>query len=321
MAAQNSVIGASGDRAERQQDGMSRASFRSFLRSHRRVALPLAFCLLIIAVAAFGSLLAPSNPDASVASPMLAPNLSHLMGTDEFGRDVLSRMLSGAKVSLVVGVGSVLIGLIFGGLIGIAAGLRSNGPIDAVLMRLMDMVLSVPVLVLAAVIAGLTGGTGFQLGPLHVSELFSLTLIIALGLVPIFARIARGSAMAEAGEEYIVAARACGVHGWRLAAQEILPNVISPLIVQAALTVGVAIIAESALSFLGLGIQTPQPSWGNILADGQQELLLGGWWLVVFPTIAIAVTAFAFLMLGDRLRDELDPRRSAQLPKGEEVLR
>jgi peptide/nickel transport system permease protein len=298
-----------------------RAAHKPGWRQRRGLIAPAIICAVLAFVAVFGGTLAPFGPNVTSGPPMHHPSGNDWFGTDEFGRDVLSRMLVGARTSLIVGVGSVLIGLIVGGAIGLIAGIRVNTWVDALLMRLMDVILSVPVLVLAAVMAGLTGGNGLSLGPWQINQLTAITLIIAVSFVPVFARLGRSSAAAESQEEYVVAARACGVRGWRLAATEVLPNIVSPLVVQAALTVGVAIIAESALSFLGLGVQTPNASWGNILADGQQELLLGGWWLVVFPTIAIAVTVFAFLFIGDRLRDELDPRRPRGLPAEGDLLR
>lgn len=299
-------LGASG--GERRMSRLARASSR-----HRRLLLPLGLCLVLVLIAIIGPIVAPFPPNRGGSAFLEAPGGAHWLGTDQTGRDVLSRMLAGTRVSMTVGVGSVLVGLLVGTLIGIVAGIRSNSWVDSVLMRLMDLVLALPVLVIASVMAGITGDSGADLGPVRVSNQVVLLLIIAMVLIPTFARLARAATLAETREEYVVAARASGLKRRHIILAELLPNVLDPLIVQAALSVGAAISAEAALSFLGLGIQPPNASWGNILRDGQQQLLLGAWWLIVFPTAAIAVSTYLFVLLGDRLRDELDPRAAARI--------
>jgi peptide/nickel transport system permease protein len=300
------TVTGSGTRAGDRSRALS--STRLWMRRRRRLLLPLALCAAVVLAAVIGPFLAPYQPDSSSSSILVGPSAAHWFGTDQLGRDTFSRMLAGTRVSITIGVGSVLVGLVFGTLIGIVAGLRANTWLESVLMRLMDLLLALPVLVVASVLAGLTGGTGVDVGPVHLSNTVVVLLIIALVVIPIFARLARASTMAEAEQEYVLAARISGLRERRIIFGELLPNVIDPLIVQAALSVAAAIAAEAALSFLGLGIQPPQASWGNILQDGQQQLLLGAWWLILFPTAAIAVSTLAFVLLGDRLRDELDPR-------------
>lgn len=290
--------------------GRSRAlsPARLWLRRRRRLLLPLGLCVAVVLVAIVGPFLAPYQPDSSSSSILAGPSAAHWFGTDQLGRDTFSRMLAGTRVSITIGVGSVAAGLVLGTLIGMVAGLRAGTWLEGVLMRFMDLLLALPVLVVASVLAGLTGGTGVDVGPVHLSNTIVVLLIIALVVIPIFARLARASTMAEAEQEYVLAARISGLRERRIIFSELLPNVIDPLIVQAALSAAAAIAAEAALSFLGVGIQPPQASWGNILQDGQQQLLLGAWWLILFPTAAIAVSTLAFVLLGDRLRDELDPR-------------
>lgn len=280
----------------------------STLRRQRSLVLPLTMCAVIVLVAIIGPFVTPYGAAKSSASMLAGPSWAHWFGTDDFGRDIFSRMLAGTRVSITVGIGAVLIGMLVGGLIGVVAGLRAGTWMESALMRFLDLVLALPLLVVASVLAGITGGTGLNVGPIHLSNVVVVTLIIALVLIPIFGRLARASTLAETGQEYIVAARVSGVRERRIIFGELLPNVISPLIVQASLSVGTAISTEAALSFLGLGVQLPQASWGNILQGGQSQVLSGAWWLVVFPTAAIVVTVLSFLLLGEHLRDQLDPR-------------
>jgi ABC-type dipeptide/oligopeptide/nickel transport system permease subunit len=288
------------------------------LTSRWSIRVALALCTLLILLAIVGPALAPYNPNVGGPDTLAAPSGAHWMGTDQFGRDVLSRVLAGARVSVFVGVGAVVIGLVPGSLLGMIAGLRGGSWLDSVIMRAMDVILSFPVLVLAAVMSGLTVGQSVRLGPVHVSQVVVVLLVIGLVLVPVFARLTRGEVLAAMQEEYVTAAKVCGTRFWAMITRHLLPNIQGPLVIQAAFSVSIAIVAEAAISFLGLGVQPPQASWGNILGDAQQELLLGGWWLLAFPTVAIALATLGFNLLGDGLREALDPQARAHV-RGDQV--
>jgi peptide/nickel transport system permease protein len=270
----------------------------SFLRALRRNPLGLAG-LAIIAfvalVALFAPLIAPHGPTEQVARRLQEPGPDYLLGTDEFGRDILSRVIFGSRISLYVGFVSVGLALITGGTLGMLAGYL-GGRVDTGLMRLVDILFAIPSLVLAIVIAGL-------LGP-------SLTnAMIAIGIVyaPIYARLVRGEVLAVRNHLYIESARATGVGDMGMVARHILPNIMAPLIIQTTLLLSTAILAEAALSFLGLGTQPPDPSWGTMLGSGRRYMELTPW-VAIAPGIAIVITVLGFNLLGDGLRDALDPR-------------
>lgn len=251
--------------------------------------------LFLIAVALFASQIAPYDPIDQGASRFIPPNSEHWMGTDSLGRDIASRVIHGARVSLYVGLISVAIALILGTTIGIVAG-YVGGQVDNVLMRLVDMMLAFPGLVLAMLIAGL-------LGP-------SLTnTVIAIGLIstPTYARVARGALLAVFSEPYIEAAQAIGGSDLYIIRRHVLPNMMVPLIIMATISLSIAILAESSLSFLGLGIQPPYPSWGNMLSKGRPFMEVAPW-VAIFPGLAIMLAVLGFNFLGDGLRDALDPR-------------
>lgn len=229
------------------------------------------------------------------AQSLKAPSLEHPFGTDKLGRDIASRIIYGARVSLVVGVLSVVImvalGLLLGGLAGYV-----GGAVDSVIMRLADIVYSFPYVLFAiALIAVL--GKGFQ------------NVFVAIGLLgwPSIARVFRSSVLTVKSAEYVEAARALGASWWRVLARHILPNAAGPVVVYGAMSVGGAILAESALSFLGMGVQPPSPSWGAMLSESRSYLFTAPW-LMLYPGIALLLTVLAFLLLGDALRDALDVR-------------
>jgi peptide/nickel transport system permease protein len=270
----------------------------AFLRALRRNPLGLAglgIIAVVALVALLAPLLSPYGPTDQVASRLEEPGPEYLLGTDEFGRDILSRVIYGSRISLYVGFVSVGLALIAGGTIGMLAG-YFGGRADTLLMRLVDVLFAIPSLVLAIVIAGL-------LGP-------SLTnAMIAIGIVyaPIYARLVRGEVLAVRNHLYIESARATGVGHLGLIARHILPNITAPLIVQTTLLLSTAILAEAALSFLGLGTQPPEPSWGTMLGSGRRYMELTPW-VAIAPGIAIVITVLGFNLLGDGLRDALDPR-------------
>lgn len=255
-------------------------------------------CLLVIMVfcAVFAPALAPYDPYASdLPNSLKPPSAAHLLGTDELGRDILSRILYGARISLLVGVEAVTLALIFGVILGAVAGFY-GGKADTVIMGIMDIMLSFPSILLA--IAFMTVlGRGLD------------KAVIAIGIVsiPHYARIVRGSVLSVKENVYVMAARAIGNRDRRLIFVHILPNVLAPIIVRATIGVSVAILEAAALGFLGLGVQPPTAEWGTMLGSGRQTIFNAPH-IVTFPGVAITITVMAFNLLGDGLRDVLDPR-------------
>jgi peptide/nickel transport system permease protein len=267
--------------------------------SARLAAFGAAVTLTAVLVGAAAPLLAPYDPPKQDLSTTLArPGRTHLLGSDNVGRDVLSRLIWGTRISLVAGVVSVAMASVAGSLIGLLAG-YSGGRIDNLAMRLMDAVLSFPPLVLALALGAVLGAdlTG---------------VLIALGVVytPTFARLMRGQVLAIRGREYIEAARALGAPGWSIAWRHVVPNAATPIVVQASLSVGFAILAEASLSFLGLGVQPPEASWGSMINAGRGYLRQAPW-IVFGPGAALFVTVLGLNFLGDAVRDALDPRLRA----------
>jgi len=252
--------------------------------------------LILIMTAIFGTMLAPYDPNAiDMASRFAPPSLEHPLGTDDFGRDILSRVMVGARVSLQVGIIAVGLSAVVGTLLGLVAGYAGRIT-DEIIMRAMDILFAFPAILLAiAIMAALGRGVG--------------NAMIAIGIVyvPIFARIARGSVLAIREEEFVEAARAIGSSDVRILFRHILPNTLSPLIVETTLSLSFAILAEAALSFFGLGTQPPDPSWGRMLSEGRAYFQQSAW-LGIFPGLAIMLTVLGFNLLGDGLRDALDPR-------------
>jgi peptide/nickel transport system permease protein len=271
---------------------------------------------LLIAVAAFGPMLAPYDPAALSVERLKPPSATHVMGTENLGRDVLSRLLGGTRVSLLVSVGAVLFGLVVGSLLGMLAGLRSGSVWDALTMRAMDVILAFPLLVLVPVLAGVLGSRSVQLGPLGINSIGIVGLALGVVFVPVFARVARGSVLAEMREDYVLAARSFGAGTRDLLFGNLLRNIQAPLIVQAAFSLAIAIALEAAVSFLGLGVQPPESSWGTMLADARKYVILGAWWLVAFPSAAVGLAVLSANLLGDALRDALDPRERREVSVG-----
>ena len=241
--------------------------------------------------------LAPYDPLATSWSAVRkAPDAAHWMGTDENGRDVLSRIVWGARASLLAGVVSVAIAGGVGVPAGVLAG-SAGGWIDAIIGRVVDAMLACPFLILAIALAAF-------LGP----ALTNAMVAIGITAAPVFARVARGATLNVAALEYVEAARSIGAAPWRVALRHIVPNILPPVLVQGTLAIAAAIIAEASLSFLGLGQQPPAPSWGSML-NAAQRFLSTAPWLAIFPGAAIALTVLSFNLVGDGLRDALDPRR------------
>jgi peptide/nickel transport system permease protein len=270
-----------------------------FLARNRLLTAGAALSLLIVAVALLAPLIAPYPGDAgAVTHPgiaLQAPSLSHPFGTDQVGRDVLSRVLYGARVSPLIAVLVLAAACVVGVPLGVAAG-YFGGVADEIIMRVTDIFLAFPPLLLALALAAVLP-----------SGLTSVVIAIAITWWPWYARLARGQAASVAGRRYIEATRTLGVQRWRILLRHVLPNSATPLIVQVSLDVGGVILTASALSFLGLGAQDPVPDWGLMIAEGENYFTTQ-WWLVTFPGLAILLTALAFTLLGDGLRDRLDPR-------------
>jgi peptide/nickel transport system permease protein len=266
-----------------------------FWRNRLAVA-GLAFIVLLSLTALLAPVISPHDPTLqNLTERLQGPSLKHWMGTDDLGRDVFSRLLAGTRISLSVGFVAVSIALGVGTCLGLIAGFL-GGRIDAFLMRLVDIMLSIPTLFLILAVLAF-------LGP----NIYNVMIIIGLTSWPGLARMVRGECLSVREREYIQAAQLAGLSTFRILFVHILPNVIAPILVSATLGVGGAILTESALSFLGLGVQPPMPSWGNILTIGKDYLHIA-WWLSVFPACAILVTVLAFNLLGEGLRDVLDPR-------------
>ncbi|MCZ7569743.1 MAG: ABC transporter permease [Ardenticatenaceae bacterium] len=268
---------------------------RVLLRNYA-TALGLAIIVVMIVVALVGPVLAPYKYDEVILTDRLQPpSAEHLLGTDQFGRDILSRMLFGARVSLVVGLGGVAVAMAFGVVLGAIAGFYGRWP-DEIIMRLMDILLAFPYIILAVALIAMVG-----------PSVRNIILVVGFTRLPQFARLVRGSVLTIRETDFVTAARAIGQREWRILSRHILPNCLTPIVVMASLSVATAILTESALSFLGLGIQPPQSSWGTMIADGRR-FMLDAPWIATFPGIAISLTILGYNLLGDGLRDALDPR-------------
>ena len=276
--------------------------FWGYFSANRGALAGLAIVIFVLALAAFADLIAPYPPDLTNNAVFLKPpawqaggSWAYPLGTDAIGRDMLSRLVHGARLSLLIGMAVVAISIAAGIALGLVAG-YARGVTEIAIMRLMDIILTLPSLLLAIVIVAI-------LGP----GIMNAMLAVAVVVLPHYVRITRASVIAEMSKDYVTAARAGGAGKVRLMFGEVLPNCAAPLIVQASLGVSTAILDAAALGFLGLGAQPPSPEWGTMLADAR-EFVLRAWWVVTFPGIMILVTVLAFNLLGDGLRDALDPK-------------
>ncbi len=272
------------------------AVLRHRLRRWLPIGIGLTLTAIIIVVAAAAPLLAPMSPSAQFSDASLkAPGAGHLLGTDEFGRDLLSRVIWGARISLEVGLASVLLACVLGIPLGIYAGYRGAWA-EVGVMRATDMLMAFPTLLLALIIVTALGGT-----------LMNEILAIGIALAPNFVRLARSLTLTIREQDYIMAARAIGAGQLRVMGQHVFPNALYGLVVVATLYIATAIRTEAGLSFLGLGVPPPTPSWGNILSDGRQFIKCCPW-ITTFSGVAIMLAVLAFNLVGDALRDLLDPR-------------
>ncbi len=281
--------------------GPLRAFWQAFSANKGAVFGLVVVCLLLL-VAAFAPWLAPHSPYETNSAAFLLPpfwqeggSTHYLLGTDAIGRDILSRLMYGSRLSLSIGAVVVVIALVLGVTLGLVAGFY-RGIIEVAIMRLMDIILTLPSLLLAIVIVAI-------LGP----GLINAMLAVAVVVLPHYVRITRAAVITEVSKDYVTAARISGAGTLRLMFSEVLPNCAAPLIVQASLGVSTAILDAAALGFLGLGAQPPSPEWGTMLADAR-EFVMRAWWVVTLPGLMIVLAVLAFNLLGDGLRDALDPK-------------
>ena len=272
-----------------------------FSANHGAVA-GLIFIVVIVLVAIFAPLIAPYPPDLTNNAVFLKPpawqaggSWAYPLGTDPIGRDILSRLVYGARISLLIGAAVVAIAIVAGIALGLISGFF-RGPIEIAIMRLMDIILTLPSLLLAIVIVAI-------LGPGIMNAMLAVVVVV----LPHYVRLTRAAVISETSKDYVTAARASGATHLRLMFSEVLPNCAAPLIVQASLGGATAILDAAALGFVGLGAQPPSSEWGTMLADAR-EFVLRAWWVVTFPGLMILLTVLAFNLLGDGLRDALDPK-------------
>jgi dipeptide transport system permease protein len=276
--------------------------FWRYLRANAGAVAGLALILIVLLLALLAEVIAPHSPILTDQTAFLKPPVwqeggswAHPLGTDAIGRDMVSRLIHGARLSLAIGVAVVSISLVVGVALGLVAGF-ARGVLEFAIMRLMDIVLTMPSLLLAIVIVAI-------LGP----GLMNAMLAVAVIVLPHFVRLTRAAVITELARPYVTAARVSGAGTMRLMFRTVLPNCMAPLIVQSSLGISTAILDAAALGFLGLGAQPPAPEWGTMLADAR-EFVLRAWWVVTFPGLMILVTVLAFNLLGDGLRDALDPK-------------
>ncbi len=276
--------------------------FWIYFSANKGAIAGLVIVLGMLLIALFAPWLAPHNPLITNSDIALQPpfwqsggTLSYPLGTDAIGRDILSRLIHGARLSLVIGLAVVAVSVLVGTVLGLTAG-YFRGVYEIAVMRAMDIVLTLPSLLLAIVIVAI-------LGP----GIMNAMLAVAVVILPHYVRITRAAVISETSRDYVTAARMNGASHLRLMVSEVLPNCTAPLIVQASLGISTAILDAAALGFLGLGAQPPSPEWGTMLADAR-EFVMRAWWVVTFPGIMILITVLAFNLLGDGLRDAFDPK-------------
>jgi peptide/nickel transport system permease protein len=278
-------------------EAQGRPSLRRLLLDHPRIVVGLVILLALALTALLAPWISPHDPLAVAAGDArLPPGAGHVLGTDELGRDLLSRVLWGGRVSLPVAFVAVAVGLGVGGLMGVVAAYR-GGSTDLLLMRLVDAILAFPALILAIALVA-------ALGP----SLRNAMVAIGIVQVPLYARLTRSQVLQLKSLDFVTAARALGASPARIVGRHLLPNLLNPLIVQVSLSAAAAMLAEATLSFLGLSAPPPAADWGFMISTGQRFLVNGDWWMTAAPGAAICLSVFGFNLLGDALRDALDPR-------------
>jgi peptide/nickel transport system permease protein len=283
------------EQADRSESVWSKTRYH--LAAHPLGVAGAVIMVVFVFCAVFADFITAYDPTATdSALRLLSPGAGHALGTDQMGRDIFSRIIYGARISLAVGLGSTLLGSLFGVALGLASGYL-GGWVDLVIQRIVDVLQAVPLLVLALVMAA-------ALGP----ALDNTIVAIAIPLIPYTARVIRSNTLALREQPFVEAARAVGMSEFRIAVRHVLPNTVAPLIVIATAQLGAAILTEASLSFLGLGVPEPHPSWGRMLSESAAEYVRVAPWLVIFPGLAISLAVFGTNLFGDALRDILDPR-------------
>ncbi len=276
------------------------SSLMYFIRSYPLGAVGALIVLVFVLIALFADFITAFDPTTTnAASSLSEPGGVHALGADFMGRDMWSRIVYGARISLIVGIGSAALGSLLGVIVGLATG-YIGGWFDLLMQRLIDIMQALPLLVMALLMAA-------ALGP----SLINTVIAISIPLIPQTARVIRANTLALREMPFVEASKAVGMSEWRIAVQHILPNTLAPLIVLGTAKLGSAILTEASLSFLGLGIPEPHPSWGRMLSESAAEYMRTAPWLVIFPGIAISLVVFGTNLLGDALRDILDPRQRA----------
>ena len=268
------------------------------LKKNKLAMLGLFILCILIGLAVFADFIADYDTvvvGLDMSQRLLTPSLEHIFGTDQFGRDVFARIIHGGRLSLSLSIISMSVAVAIGACIGAVAGYY-GGRVDDVLMRLMDILLAIPPMLMSISIVAALG-----------QSMINLLIALAIAYIPVFARVIRSTILSIKGQEFVEAARACGTSNARIILRHIIPNAIGPIIVEATLTMGAAILVISSLSFMGLGIEPPAPEWGTMLYEGR-EVIRSSPYLVIFPGIAIALSVMSLNLLGDGLRDALDPR-------------
>ena len=266
------------------------------LRRNKLAMFGMILVLILIVAAVFAGQLAPYDPaQQDLVHKLEMPSSAHLLGTDDYGRDILSRIIYGGRISLLVAILAIAFSLVVGGILGVSAG-YFGGTYDGVVMRIMDVMMAIPGFLLAVCVSSALG-TGVQ----------NTAIAVGIGCVPGYARLMRALVLSIRDQEYVEAARITGSSDWRIMLKHIVPNILSPIIVESTLRVGACILMISSLSFIGLGVQPPDAEWGSMLSSGRQYIRTF-WPIVTFPGLAIMVTLFGFNLFGDGLRDALDPR-------------
>ena len=296
------------DAIDESSTGRLRVSWNRF-RQHRLAVVGGVIVVIVVFMAAAAPLLAFHNPyEIDAYHSLTSPSLTHPFGTDNVGRDVLVRVIYGARVSIEVGFFSVAAAILVGVPLGALAGYWSGSFIDEVIMRVFDVFIAFPTLILAIAVMGVLGVQATPVGPFHVDSISKIVIVTGAVFAPRFARVVRSSFLQEREEQYVQAAQSVGESDARIIFSEILPNSTIPIIVQGTYYMAIAILIEASLSFLGVGIRPPTASWGSMLSDARAYIISGEWWFSVFPGLAILLTMAGFNLLGDGLRDALDPR-------------
>ncbi|MFN2362904.1 MAG: nickel transporter permease [Halarsenatibacteraceae bacterium] len=266
------------------------------LKTNKSAMFGLTIVIILIITAIFAPLIAPYDPvKPNIVDRMQGPSFTHWLGTDNFGRDIFSRLVYGSRISLYVGFIAVGIGAVFGGIIG-ATGGYFGGKIDNIIMRLMDVMLAIPRIILAIAIVAVLG-----------TNITNVMVAVGISIVPRYARVVRGTVLSYREEEFVEAAKAIGASDARIIFENILPNSMAPIIVQSTLGIAKAILDAATLSFLGLGVQPPTPEWGTMLSQGRQFMRTAPH-LTIFPGLAIVIVVISLNLFGDGLRDSLDPK-------------